>query len=46
MSVFLKSGIALSLQDVSEKNLHLVLLANRFRFIIVSLNKGVSHERS
>jgi hypothetical protein len=43
ISLFLKSGSTWSLHEVSEKDLHLGLFMNQFRFmIIVSLNKGES----
>jgi len=46
IAIFLKSGSAFSLHEVTEKDLHLGLFADQFRFIIVSLNKGDSpHER-
>jgi len=46
IAIFLKSGSTFSLHEVSEKDLHLGLFADQFRFIIESLNKGDSfHER-
>ena len=43
---FLESGSAVSLHDVSKKDLNLGLSENLFGSIIWTFNKGADHERS
>jgi hypothetical protein len=43
---FLNSGSALSLHEVSKKDLNVGLSRNPFYSIILKLSKGAGHERS